>query len=209
MMHVLRKAFPAVLYVVFSAGAVTATAEDSRFPVWLVSRGYHTGLIVASKDASGLISPLAGESGGFAEFGWGESYYYQAPTVDLTDAPRALFFSKASVVRLEFCGDDLNPKFAASGFVLRFDLSDTQFRELCRFIDQSFEKSGGAAVRESDEREGAVGYYRSVHRYSIINTCNTWAARALEAAGTGVSPTGVIFAFQLRSRAEGKGLVVK
>ena len=193
---------------VFGDGAASA-ADANAVSVWLVSRGYHTGLILPAKDASDLITPLAGESSGFAEFGWGESYYYQAPTVELCDAPRALFFSEGSVVRLEFCGDELEPEFAASGFVIRFDLSARQFLDLCRFIDESFAKKDCSVTRETIEREGAVGYYTSVHRYSIIHTCNTWAARALEAAGTGVTGAGVIFAFQLRARAADKGTIVK
>ena len=200
----------ALLFLCFAAGLVLGESSAARpIPVWLVSRGYHTGLILPAKDAAELILPLAGETSGFAEFGWGESYYYQAPTVELSDAPGALFFSKGSVMRLEFCGDDLAAKFAAAGFVIRFDLTANQFTSLCRFIDESFVKKGRVVTRESIEREGAVGYYTSVHHYSILNTCNTWAARALEAADTGVSSAGVIFAFQLRSRAKDKGTAEK
>ena len=190
-------------------GNARSAPDPSAIPVWLVSRGYHTGLVLPSKAAAGKIMPLAGESGGYAEFGWGESRYYQSPTVELSDAPRALFFSSGSVVRLEFCGDDLESKFSSSGFVLRFDLTGDQFEALCRFIDESFVKKDGFVTRESIERNGAVGYYTSVHHYSIINTCNTWAARALEAAGTGMSSAGIIFAFQLRSRSADRSSMVK
>lgn len=191
-------------------GDAAASASDANaVSVWLISRGYHTGIVVPSKEGSAHIAPLKGESSGFAEFGWGESRYYQAPTVELGDAPRALFFSQGSVVRLEFCGEDLESKFASGGFVIRFDLTKDQFESLCRFIEESFVKKDGCVTRESIEREGKVGYYTSVHRYNIFNTCNTWAARALEAAGTGTSSSGVIFAFQLRDRAEHLGVVIK
>lgn len=201
--------FAAAVLIAVCVSEDRGPCAEKTVPVLLVSRGYHTGIIVPSGESAAYILPLAGESSGFAEFGWGESYYYQAPAVSLSDAPRALFFSKGSVVRLEFCGEDLRQKFASSGFVVRFDLTEKQFRELCRFIDESFLKKNGLVMRESVERDGAVGYYTSVHHYGILNTCNTWAARALEAAGTGVSGTGIVFAFQLRNRAAGKGTIVK
>jgi uncharacterized protein (TIGR02117 family) len=194
----------------FSAFPVEGNASvSSVFTVYLVSRGYHTGIVVPAGPASEYILPLSGEVSGWAEFGWGESYYYQTPETVWSDAPRALLFSKGSVVRMESFPEGPGPAISRSGYAVRFNLTGEKFARLCQFIDQSFKKRDGLVVRESAERQGAVGYYTSVHSYHLFNTCNTWAARALEAAGTGVSSCGVIFASQLFFRAEEKGEVIR
>lgn len=183
---------------------------DKTYTVYLVSRGYHTGIVVPVTELSvRTISVLGRVSGGCAEFGWGEEYYYQTPDATTLDAVRALFLPNRSVVRVEYFPGGPEPSLARSGSAVKFVLSEKDFSNLCRYIDDSFAREDGALVSESEEKCGQVVYFMSNGTYHLFNNCNRWAAEALSSAGLDIALFGLIHSSQLMSRCRGKGAVVK
>ena len=73
--------------------------------------------------------------------------------------------------------------------VISLPLDDAGMQRLVDFIDASFKRDG-------KDRAAATGpglypssrFYPAVGRFHILNTCNTWTARALKAAGFDVGP---------------------
>ena len=196
--------------VIMLCAALAASEEPraEKVTVYLISRGFHTGVVVPAARSAGYIAVLRGTEEGAAEFGWGEAYYYQAASPGCLAGARALFLRNRSVVRTELLPGGPERALVRSDFAVRFDLSGEQFQRLCRFIDESFEKKDGAVIRESAETD-RVSYYTSIHTYNMFNTCNTWAAGALEAAGTGVDSGGIVLASQLFAEAKKTGTVIK
>ncbi len=59
------------------------------------------------------------------------------------------------------------------------------------FIDASFERAGAARAAATGPGLYATSrFYPAKGRFHLFNTCNTWTARALAAAGFDVSASG-------------------
>jgi uncharacterized protein (TIGR02117 family) len=166
-------------------------AEDAPAElVWVVDHGWHTGLVMArSSIPRGLLPeqndfPVAR----YLEVGWGDADFYRARDPGLALAIRAAIASRASVVHV--VGLPMRPEqiFAARD-VVEIRLSRPGFEALARFVDDGFDREGHRrAPRLGGRLHGASAFYPARGRYHLLNTCNTWIARALRAAGVPITP---------------------
>jgi len=159
-------------------------------PVWVVDHGWHTGLVLArSSIARGLLSeqdhfPAAP----YLELGWGDADFYRAPDAGVWLAIRAAVFSRDSVLHVVGLPTRPETAFAAED-VVEIRLSRPGFDALARFVDGSFDRAGQPAA--SPQGRGLYGdsvFYPARGRYHLLNTCNTWIAEALRAAGLPITP---------------------
>ena len=75
--------------------------------------------------------------------------------------------------------------------VVSLPIDDENFGRLVDFIDASFERSGAARAASTGPGLYATSlFYPAKGRFHLFNTCNTWTARVLAAAGFEVSPSG-------------------
>jgi uncharacterized protein (TIGR02117 family) len=188
---------------------VSDESVDSRITIYLVSRGYHTGILVPVQPAVSTIKVLQKYTCGYAEFGWGEAHYYQSTNPGCSDTLGALFMPNRSVIRLEILQSGPGYSLSRSNFAIKFTLSESQFRSMCMFIENSFTEKKQEPVIESTEKGGAVTYYSSIHTYHLFNTCNTWAAKTLASGGIEIDPTGIISAYQLYQNVKDSGSIIK
>jgi len=172
-------------------GALYPPAPDAQTePVWVVDHGWHTGLVVPR---SALPPGLLPEQDDFPmahylEVGWGDAAFYRARDPGVGLAIRAALSSTASVVHM--VGLPARPEQAFSRRdVVEIRLSRPGFEALARFVDDAFdrEERGRAPVLGSG-LYGASAFYPARGRYHLLNTCNTWIARALRAAGVPITP---------------------
>jgi len=97
-----------------------------------------------------------------------------------------------------------------SDYAVRFNLKPGEFSDLCEYIDKSFRKDKRKALMEtSRKRNGEIIFFKSVYYYHGFNTCNTWAARALNRAGLDISAFMVITADDLFGEVKEKGVILK
>jgi len=159
--------------------------------VFISSNGWHTGIAVAIADIPKESIPEAADFAGavYLEFGWGDAEFYLTPDPGIGTTLRATFPGPAVV--------HVSPLDAPPGAV--FDdveeiallLNAGQFRRLIDYIHESFEREGEHRVWPS-----ARGLYRfsmfypATGRFHLFNTCNTWTARGLAAAGLDVRVAG-------------------
>ena len=200
----------ALFIMLMSIPAGLSAAQPELIPVYLVVRGYHTGIVIpVTESSSAIISVLSRTPDGSVEFGWGEEYYYQTPDTTASDAVKALCLPNRSVLRVEYFASD--PEYAAvrNEKAVKFLLTATGFADMCRYIDRSFVREDFASVSESEEKNGRVVYFAAHGTYHLFNNCNMWAAEALSAAGIDIVLFGIIHSSQLMSRCRQKGIVVK
>jgi uncharacterized protein (TIGR02117 family) len=158
--------------------------------VWVVGHGWHTGLVVREADVPAGLWPERADFPGarFLEVAWGDREFYVAPRGTLALALKAAFRSRGSV--LHVAGFDAPPARSFEGSeVVELVLSREGFDRLARFIDDGHARGGARrAPRLAPGLYGASAFYPATGRYSLLNTCNTWIAAALRAAGCPVTP---------------------
>jgi hypothetical protein len=182
------------------AGCADPPPPDPGPPVatiYVVERGWHTDIGLPARGL-GPLRPFEHEFPGarFFVFGFGEKNYLQArdPTPGLM--LRALFPGEGLILVTAL---NASPAQAFAAYrVLARPISADGLERLTRFIAASIEwtAAGRPRLAAQGPYDGSL-FYASRVSYSLFDTCNTWTARALQAAGEPVSAAGVITASQL------------
>lgn len=178
---------------VVEAGPAAGDEAARTVTVFVVSHGWHTGLIVPPAVIEPQVADLARRFASVTprhyEIGWGDKGFYQAPEVTSGLALQAMFRSTGAILHVVAVpDDDLRDAFVGSDLV-ETCLSPAQSRSLADFIAASFARDdAGDVVRLGRGLYGESQFYDAVGRYSMLETCNKWTAKALRSAGIDVSP---------------------
>lgn len=176
-------------------------ADLAEIPVYVLDNGAHTDLALPGVnefwDWTGAFpepDSLAGRPGPLLViFGWGQREFYLRtknwadikPGLlwnSLWGAPAALHVDYARGILKE--GPDCR----------KLLLTKAQYRRLCAFILRHAQTGGrGKPLRIDSPGYGeSDAFYEAKGSFSLLNTCNTWTARALRRAGQ-KSPLWTIF----------------
>ncbi len=176
---------------------------EPGIPVYIVSHGYHSGLILHRQDLDleaeakklPVIKEVLARFQAFEalEFGWGdEGFYHKVKTIgdlQLVEALRALFMPNNSSV-MHVVGLNRSPRetFPAADIILTL-VSESGFTHLAAALDQSFARNDDLHAEEMGV--GLYGpslFYRATGTFNLFNVCNHWVARLLDAAGVPTNP---------------------
>jgi hypothetical protein len=191
----------AILFALLTlAGCADPPPPDPGPPVATISvveRGWHTDIGLPA-GALGPLRPFEREFPGarFFVFGFGEKNYLQARDATPVLMLRALFPSEGLILVTAL---NASPEQAFAAYrVIARPVSAAGLERLTRFIAASIEwtPEGRPRLAGQGPYDGSL-FYLSRVSYSLFDTCNTWTARALRAAGQPVSSAGVITASQL------------
>jgi uncharacterized protein (TIGR02117 family) len=167
--------------------------------LFVVHDSWHAAIVLRRDDLSQTAMPELADfpDARFVEFSWGDKDYFPDPDSGFSMAIKAAFWSSGSVLHLVGSSEDLKKSYPKAEIV-ELRLSGIAFDRLIDFLSQSFDrpKSTGRAPA----RPGLYPYsrfYLSTRKFSVLNTCNTWVAQALETGGLPVSSSRVITAGQL------------
>jgi len=159
--------------------------------VWVVDHGWHTGLVVGRASLPTELLPEQRDFPGarYLEFGWGDAEFYRAREPTLGLGLKAAFWSPGSVLHVVGLDASVEARLAGAE-VVEVRLSRPGFEALARFIHDTF-------LRNVNDRPVVLGgglypasrFYLARGRYHLLNTCNTWVAEALRAAGCPITPT--------------------
>ena len=172
--------------------AAAMECEASR-TFYVVSHGWHTGLIVDRKDLIERVPELETDFGGvkYLEVGWGDQRFYQARDVNYGLALRAVIFPTSSVLHIVDVPDSPRHYFSGSE-VVEISVPQTGYEELLDFVAGSFSRNSSNDVMKLGRGlYGKSRFYRAEGRFHAFNTCNTWVAKAIGATGYPIS-TGTI-----------------
>ena len=174
----------------------------STRPVWLVTAGWHTGLAVRRGDIPKGLLPESGDFPGarYLELGWGDRDYYRASEPGLWLALKAALIPGPAVLHVAGLTDSPEAYFG-SDEVLRIELPEAGFWGLVVYLDRSFARNGApTAAPLGPGWYGDSRFYEARGRFHLFNNCNTWAARAFQAAGLPMMPEWTVTASRLRRR---------
>jgi len=193
-----------------SASIREYTTNSEQYRVYIINYSYHTGIVIPvnseSIDAINGLSYFRNFS--FTDIGWGEEKFYQDPKDNYCMGARAILLPNSSVLRIE--GYSRENFITWSNYVVQLNLSKDQYIKLLKFIDDSFTKqTGDDLIIASKKHSGDVIFFKSIYKYHLFNTCNTWIAEALKTSGLDVSPFFIITARLLFNEIKNKGRVIK
>ena len=122
---------------------------------------------------------------------------------------RAAFRSTSSALHVAGFSEPVLERFAGLDVVL-VPLDPPARDKLSQFIAQSFVRDGsGHAIRLGPGYFRESGFYLATGRYHLFNTCNTWVARALRAAGRPILPSLAHTASQLMGQVRTFGVLLQ
>ncbi|MCH8921765.1 MAG: DUF2459 domain-containing protein [Planctomycetes bacterium] len=175
---------------------LAAHQQDARKTVYVVGHGWHTGLVLRTRDISPQQLPglqyLADTD--LVEFGWGDEGFYRAQTITVPLVLRAAFWPTPSVLHVAGIRGPVQQFYKFSDIV-EIKLTDRQFHDMCRFISDTFARSeSGQTISLGPGIYGESTFFRAKGKYYFPNTCNVWIAKALQQAGFRVTPQLVITA---------------
>ncbi len=168
--------------------------------VFLVSHGWHSGLVLRRESLSGegtgaALRNIATRFRAYEalEFGWGEARFYRAtPTLAAFDwrlALSALFTPGGSegviqVVGLERPARESFPR----ADIVPVAVSRKGFERLLTRLEASFRLTDGQPEEAGPGLYGPSLFYAAHGRFSYRNVCNHWAAGLLNVAGLPITP---------------------
>ena len=189
--------------MVVAGGCLAPVADLSPLPgdepavtIWVLDHGWHTAIVVRRDDLERALWPAVEDfpAATFIEVAWGDREFYMATPPTPWLAIRAAFLAAESVLHVVGFSAPIAASFPESE-VVELRLSRRGFDAMTRLVGEEYQRDReGRPVRLARGLYGASWFYAARGTYHLFNTCNTWVARALRAAGLPVTPTGVITA---------------
>ena len=182
-----------------------------KVSIYLVSHGWHAGIVLPRQSLSTRIAALQRDFGHveYLETGWGDSDFYQTPEPHIGHILKAGLFPTESVLHVTGFNGDVANYFPYSE-IIALKVTPEQRDELGRYIAASFETdSEGKIASLGPGLYGDSHFYRSHESYHIFNTCNVWTARALHKAGLATRPSSAITVDDLMTQLRELGTVVQ
>jgi len=160
-------------------------------PVFVVSHGWHTGIVFPRKAILNHVPSLSDRfpTGEYLEFGWGDKGFYEAKEITTSLTIRAIFWPTESVVHVVSVPESPYLSFPNSE-IRAMCLSQYAMDSLGKFLSQSFRKDKTSNLFFT--KKGIYGdsqFYVGEGSFYLFNNCNKWTAKALESAGFNIDPT--------------------
>lgn len=174
--------------------AAEPTTEPATVPFFIRSNGVHTDLVVPVK--SSFIDwsqqlPFSNTQANdstyhFVGIGWGDKgFYLETPTwaeLKPRTAIRAGFWLSTTLMHATYYRE---ADLVASPQCVPLRLTPAQYRRLIAYIQKSFQRDATGSFNWIPGHSYADhdAFYEANSRYSVLNTCNTWANNGLKISG--------------------------
>lgn len=176
--------------------------ESPCKPVTIVHNSWHAAIVLRKSDIGDPIMPELADfaAARFIEYSWGDKDYFPDPASGIFGAIKAGLWSGGSVMHLVGFADTVE-HFYRGASITELRLNASAYGRMVDYISKTFarEKSSGRAPAAP----GLFPYsrfYPASRSFSLLRTCNTWVAEALELAGLPISSGVVITAGNLQSQ---------
>ena len=183
--EIFRPLLVGLLLMFFTCVATSSPLRQGKQQIFVTSNGWHTGIVLKRNYLSFENMPEITDfpQAEFVEFGWGDAKFYPAKeaTVGITLAAALM----PTVAVMHVVGLPAEPsRYFTRAEVVLLCLSKQDLNGLIAFIASSFD-------RKSRPRADPIasGLYKSSYfypangKFHLLNTCNSWTARALRAGG--------------------------
>lgn len=159
--------------------------HNTAHQIHFIYREWHTSILLPAEAVLKHSRFLHAEAQGkqYVRVGWGDGVYFTGKSKSVGTATKALFVSQYSALQLITYVQDPFVGIPAETHV-SLAITEKGMRRLVRYIDNSLvvdkEENLIALPAFNDD---AGSFYQARERYGLLNNCNTWTGRALQAAG--------------------------
>ena len=213
-----RRLLVLVWYAACAACAVPANdpgllerSAPSVGTIYLVSHGWHAGLVIRRADIPDDVWPEHRDFPGaeYLEVGWGDSDFYQTPDPRLGTALKASLTPTESVLHVVGFNGPVAAYFPSSE-IIEIAVDGPGLVRLFGYIRASyFEDPAGHTISLGRGLYGDSRFYKSHETYHLFNNCNAWTARALQAGGCPIESASILRVETLLARARSCGTVIR
>lgn len=200
------------VFILFYSVKFAQASEQDSISIYLVKANWHTGLMIPVNDFTKKILPVLSYFEGFeyVDIGWGDAEFYQSPGFNICLAVNAILVPTPSVIRIDGYKFPIERVIEWREFAIQFILTKEMFLRMADFINQSFKYDDYKEVIISlRDKERPIIFFKSVHYYFFMRTCNTWAAEAIQSTGVEIDTFGLVTAGQLYSKLGRFGKILK
>jgi len=179
-----------------STARESSSRDASAQTIRVIDHGWHTAIVVRRGAVDTTVWPEVDDfpDAAFVEVAWGDRDFYMADRGTAWLAVKAAFLTTGSVLHVAGFDAPLETDFPGND-VVELEVSRRGFDAMTRFFHEEYQRDEqGRPVRLAHGLYGASWFYAARSRYHLFNTCNTWVARALRAAGLDVTPAGTVTA---------------
>lgn len=186
------------------------TARDAEpvTSVYLVSHGWHTGIVIRRSDIPPALWPESRDfpAAELLEVGWGDREYYPAPEPGIWIGLKALLLPTPSVLHVVGLHGSAVDAFPGSEIV-ELRLPRAGVERLVNFVHDAYDRAGGAPVPAlGPGLYGDSRFYPARENFHLLHNCNAWTVRALQAAGLPFANTITVDGIMTPARALGRSL---
>jgi len=179
--------------------------------IYVVSHGWHTGLVFNVKDISDQkrMVPDFFKNSKSLEFGWGDKGFYTSNKFNFWITLKAIFFPTPAVLHIVDLYLPVEQHFPQSGIV-KVNLSEQGFENICDYIESSYSRdTNGNAIEIGPGIYGKSRFYRSNESYFFPKTCNVWTASVLRSAGCPITPIYAVRSANVFNQTKKFGIVIQ
>lgn len=184
--------------------------KERPVPVYVISHGWHVGLVVESSAIRHNLPAHPDMPGGsWLTFGWGDSRYYPHEDPGFGLLLRAALLPTRSVIHV--AGTDVPPEeYFPRSTIIKIQVSSAGAERLSEFLSARFKRSNNGNIRIAADGlyENSI-FFEATGLYFIPKTSNTWTARALRKTGYPVTPFYAITSGNVIRQAKKEGEVIR
>ena len=175
-------------------------AADPRVDIFVIRRGWHVDVGFAAADLAPPLASLAAYFPGarYLVFGFSDRRYLLAKARDSGGSLAALWPGPGLILATGLRATP--PAAFGAGHVLALPVSAVQAQAAQRFVWNSIAQHPAVVSPYAEGPYPGSLFFAAAEHYDAFDTCNTWAARALAAAGLAIRTRGVVFAGQIWSQ---------
>jgi hypothetical protein len=188
----MRAAFLALIACIALAGCsgerTVADSERSQV-VYVVRRGWHSGVAVAAADWPQRDWPLLSTfaDARYLEFGWGDAAFYQADKPSVGTALAAALWPSPTVMEVVPLQEPPPPGMEDFESVA-VHVSKAELKAIASSLDVSFAQPISPTGKTYRTADGEARFYHARGKFYLFRMCNRWTSELLELAGCAVSP---------------------
>jgi uncharacterized protein (TIGR02117 family) len=181
-----------------------ACLDDSTPPelvrsIYIVERGWHTGIAIAAADWPNRDWSLLAQfsDSDYLEFGWGDERFYQAESETVWLGIRAALWPTSSVIHVIGVRSPIVENIDADEIV-EVRVSADGLRRMAEAIEREFTERTPTATPVSLSLAPKPNHFYSAKRkFFFPQMCNWWIASRLEEAGCPIQPRTVVTATRI------------
>jgi uncharacterized protein (TIGR02117 family) len=171
------------------SGERTVADSERSQVVYVVRRGWHSGVALAATDWPQRDWPLLATfaDARYLEFGWGDADFYQADEPTVGRALAAVLWPSSTVMEVVPL-QDAPPPGTGDFESVALHVTNAELKAITSSLEASFEQPISATGKTYRTAGGEARFYHARGNFYLFRMCNRWTSELLQRAGCAVSP---------------------